>query len=172
MLAYLYALFSGDDIETARTALLYGSVVGGALVGIGIVWEAGKLDIPTVLVVVGVVFEAYCTIKLFVIDGRISDAQQVVIQSQNDKIITLESAFAPREFDQSGDIAKALTKFKSEFKYLVIAAPGLEPQEAAGQIRFLFKEFRMAGILWSNALVWPRAFPRGNQGKGYGRAYL
>jgi hypothetical protein len=79
MPAYLYALWSGDQ-DALRSALLYGAVLGGILVGAGIVWEAKKLDVATAIVVVGVVLEAVCTIWLFVTDESISRAQQSRIE--------------------------------------------------------------------------------------------
>jgi hypothetical protein len=55
-------------------------VLGGILVGVGILWEAKKLDAATATVFVGIVVEAVCTIFLFVTDERISRQQQSQIE--------------------------------------------------------------------------------------------
>ena len=79
MLGYFSALLSGDQ-DTLRSALLFGAVLGGILVGVGILWEAKKLDAATATVFVGIVIEAICTIFLFVTDERISRQQQSQIE--------------------------------------------------------------------------------------------
>lgn len=83
MWAYFSALFTGDA-DAVRSALLYGAVVGGIIVAIGIIWESKKLDVATAIVVVGVFLESLCTIKLFAIDEGISNEQKA-------KIISLEA---------------------------------------------------------------------------------
>jgi hypothetical protein len=70
MLGSFSALLSGDQ-DALRSALLFGSVLGSILVGVGILWEAKKLDGATATVFVGIVIEAVCTIFLFVTDERI-----------------------------------------------------------------------------------------------------
>jgi hypothetical protein len=78
--------------------LLSISVLSSIAVGVGIILERPKYS-PAVhkvafwLVVVGIGFEAVCTIFLFVFDEGISNAQQ-------DKIITLET-----KLEQTGDFA-------------------------------------------------------------------
>ena len=83
MLAYFGALLSGDQ-DALRSALLFGAVLGGILVGAGIIWEAKKLDAATVTVFVGIVLEAICTIALFVTDENISRTQQAKIKQLED----------------------------------------------------------------------------------------
>lgn len=92
MYAYLSALCAGD-IDTLRSALLYGAVAGGVIVAVGIIWESKKLDVATALVVVGVVLESACTIKLFVVDEGISSAQQSkIIALETPRILTKDGA--------------------------------------------------------------------------------
>jgi hypothetical protein len=95
MLAYFSAVLSGDE-DALRSALLFGSVFGGVLVGVGVIWEAKKLDAATATVFVGIVLEAACTIFLFVTDEGISRRQQSIIEAQQSKIIALEIKLAPR----------------------------------------------------------------------------
>jgi len=57
--------------------LIFGAVLGGILVGIGIIWEAKKFDAATATVFVGIVIEAVCTIFLFVTDEGISRTQAI-----------------------------------------------------------------------------------------------
>jgi hypothetical protein len=111
-------------------------VAGGIVVAIGIIWEAGwKLNIPTGLVVIGVILESFCTIKLFVTDEGISNSQQSVIRVQNDQIIALHLALLPRLLEQRLTAA-ALSKFK-DTPFVVVSAPDSESKSAAGQIRFM-----------------------------------
>jgi hypothetical protein len=95
LLAYLYAFFSGNA-DATRAAFLYGSLAGGIIVVGGLIWESGKINRATAVVILGVCLESFCTWRLFVVDEGISNDQQAVIRSQNDKIIALES---PRIID-------------------------------------------------------------------------
>jgi hypothetical protein len=138
MLAYLYALLAGD-VDAIRSALLYGAVAGGVIVAIGIIWEAGwKLNIPTSLVVVGVVLEAFCTIKLFVFDEGISGAQQTIIVAEQSQIITLEKRLAPRSLsdEQQLSFVTALKGFAGQ-SVNIFAYREIEPWVLEDQIKLL-----------------------------------
>ena len=111
--------FSGTlDPAWPHAILIAGTIIGGALVGLGVILEAPKiLSIAVAAVFLGVVIEAACTLLLFAFDEGITskqksdiEAQQSVIRSQNDKInaqqsqiialkcegIALEKIIAPR----------------------------------------------------------------------------
>jgi hypothetical protein len=75
--------------------LIPGSVLAGIAVGAGIVFERPEYPesvhrIAFWLVVAGVAVESIMTVSLFVVDERISGAQQ-------DKIFVLEKEAAPRD---------------------------------------------------------------------------
>jgi uncharacterized membrane protein len=68
--------------------LLAGSVLAGAAVGAGIIFESPEYPVRVHraakwFVIVGIIIESICTISLFVFDEAISDRQQ-------EKIIALE----------------------------------------------------------------------------------
>jgi hypothetical protein len=98
---YIGQFFSGGvDPAMPHLLLILAVVVGGFAVGAGIIWEAARSGhlwtLPTALVFLGVVVEAAATIILFEFDEGISQsqqstisAQQDVIRSQNDKIVSL-----------------------------------------------------------------------------------
>lgn len=164
-----------DEYWTHR-ALIGGSIVAEVSVAAGILleshWPRSLKDWAAVLLIIcGVSFGAIFTIGLFVFDEGISRIQQSTIEVQQSKIIALESAFAPREVELSGDAMKALAKFSSEFQYLVISAPGLEAEQTAGQIRSL-----LAGAEWKEYLgpmpsYGPAIFQEGIRAKFMG-AYI
>jgi hypothetical protein len=91
MYSYISQFFGGTlDPTWPHAVLIAGSIVGGALVGLGVILEAPKIfSVPVAAVFVGVVIEAACTLALFGFDEGISGAQQ-------SKIIALETRIAPR----------------------------------------------------------------------------
>jgi hypothetical protein len=98
--AYVSAFISGTlDPFWPHVGLLSVSVTASIAVGAGIIFEGQKYSaaihrVAFWLVVVGIVFEAVCTIFLFVFDEGISSAQKL-------KIATLEARIAPRLLKQS-----------------------------------------------------------------------
>lgn len=98
--AYISAVWAGtEDPLWFHLVFVPSSAIAGIAVGLGIVFERPKYSAPIHrvafwLVVVGVAVELVCTISLFVVDERVSNAQQL-------KIITLEEKLAPRNL--SGD---------------------------------------------------------------------
>jgi hypothetical protein len=93
--AYISAVWAGvEDPVWPHLVLIPLSVLAGIAVGAGIVYEAPKYSAKAHerafwAVVLGIAVESLCTVFLFVIDERISNAQQ-------SKIIALESLLAPR----------------------------------------------------------------------------
>jgi len=77
--------------------LIFGAVLGGILVGIGIIWEAKKFDAATATVFVGIVIEAVCTIFLFVTDEGISRTQQLKIAGLELKLLSRSVLVAEHE---------------------------------------------------------------------------
>jgi hypothetical protein len=108
MYMYLSGIFSGTaDPYWPHFVLIGGSIVFGAFVGIGVILEAeNRRSFATMLVVVGIAFEAICTLLLFRFDETISGAQQ-------SKIATLEQRLLARSLNdaQKSDIAKRLKEF-------------------------------------------------------------
>jgi len=112
---YIGQFFSGGvDPSTPHLVLILAAVAGGLAVGAGIIWEAARgghlWTVPTACVFFGVIIEAAATIFLFEFDEGISrhqqsivDAQQSVIRSQNNEIISLEPRILTK--DQYEDIA-------------------------------------------------------------------
>jgi uncharacterized membrane protein len=82
MLTYLSAALSGAvNPFWPHLVLLAVSVLAGAGVGLGIIFEApeyssGTHRIAQRLVIAGVILESICTVSLFVFDEGISNAQQ------------------------------------------------------------------------------------------------
>jgi hypothetical protein len=113
MYSYISLFFGGAlDPTWPHVVLIGGSIVGGALVGLGVVLEAPKiLSVPVAAVVVGVVIEAACTLLLFGFDEGISGAQQ-------SRIIALDTELAkvrlPRTLSQDAiqRIAEKLRKYE------------------------------------------------------------
>jgi hypothetical protein len=102
MLTYVSAFISGElEPFWPHVWLLSFSVLASIAVGVGIIFERPKYS-PSVhrvafwLIVGGVIFEAICTIFLFVFDEGISRSQQSKIDAQQSKIIALETRLAPR----------------------------------------------------------------------------
>jgi hypothetical protein len=81
MYSYMSQFFGGAlDPTWPHAVLIAGSIVGGALVGLGVILEAPKIiSMPVAAVFVGVVIEAACTLLLFGFDEGISSAQQAKI---------------------------------------------------------------------------------------------
>jgi hypothetical protein len=71
MREYLYALLAGDE-DATRAAYLYGSLAGGIIVIGGLIWESGKINRATAIVILGVCIESFCTVKLFIVDEGIA----------------------------------------------------------------------------------------------------
>lgn len=93
------AFFSGSvDPRWPHLILITFGVLASVAVGVGIVLEAErKCSIPTLLVIVGVVLEAICTILLFEFDEGISGSQQSTIKLQQATIISLQREAGPRK---------------------------------------------------------------------------
>jgi hypothetical protein len=115
MYTYWSNFFSGVlDPTWPHILLIGGSLVGGALVGLGVILEAHKiLSLPTLSVFIGIVLEAICTLLLFGFDEGISSKQQSTVEAQQEKIIALETKLAARSFSspQAADIAGRLKPF-------------------------------------------------------------
>ncbi len=99
--AYIGQFFSGGvDPSTPHLVLIIAAVVGGAAVGIGIIWESARdghlWALPTGLVLIGVIVEAAATVILFEFDEGISRSQQSTIVLQQRKIVALEWMLRPR----------------------------------------------------------------------------
>jgi hypothetical protein len=78
------------DPTWPHIVLIAGTIVGGALVGLGVILEAPKIiSIPVAAVFIGGVIEAACTLLLFGFDEGISGSQQ-------SKIIALEARLTAR----------------------------------------------------------------------------
>jgi hypothetical protein len=112
ILTYLSAALSGGVSPFwPHVVLLSVSVLAGAAVGAGIIFESPKYSaathrLATWLVIGGVVAESLCTVCLFVFDEGISDVQQA-------EIISLRKAAAPRNIrgDEFRKIADALKSY-------------------------------------------------------------
>jgi hypothetical protein len=119
MYAYWSNFTSGAfDPTWPHFLLIGGSLVGGALVGLGVILEAHKIfSLPTLSVFIGIVLEAICTLLLFTFDEGISKAQ-------TDKIITLEERIAPRNLSpsQQQKIADSLRQF-SDVQFVTVTYP-------------------------------------------------
>jgi hypothetical protein len=144
ILTYFRATWSGRaDPFLPHLALLSLSVLAGIAVGAGILLERPKYSeathrIATWLVIVGVAIESLCTVSLFVVDERVSNAQQ-------SKIIALEQDAAPRTLDK--DQYNSLMSLRRKVGAInVMASPGSEP--------FMFtvlieRVFATGGIKWN-----------------------
>ncbi|MFZ1964848.1 MAG: hypothetical protein WAU78_15520 [Roseiarcus sp.] len=104
-LTYVSAFISGTmDPLWPHVGLLSVSVAASVAVGAGIIFEGQKYS-PYVhrvafwLVVVGIVFEAVCTIFLFVFDEGISSAQQSRIEKQQSEILIATDRATDAGFD-------------------------------------------------------------------------
>lgn len=110
--AYVSQLISGTAAPLwPHFVLIIGSVMAGAAVGAGIIFESPEYSKKVHhwanrAVIIGVIIESCCTVSLFVFDEAISDRQQ-------EKIIALETRLAPRtlEPDQKNRIADAVKLF-------------------------------------------------------------
>jgi hypothetical protein len=67
MCSYISQFFEGGlDPTWPHIVLIAGTIIGGALVGLGVILEASKIfSLPVAAVFVGVVIEAACTLLLF-----------------------------------------------------------------------------------------------------------
>jgi hypothetical protein len=112
LLAYLYAIFSGTT-DASRAVFLYGSLAGGIIVVGGLIWESGKINRATAVVIFGVCLETFCTWRLFVVDEK-----------------TFADLLEPRKLsqEQKGRIAQAIKPFPS-VSFVAATAPGEEPWE-------------------------------------------
>jgi hypothetical protein len=120
MYSYITQFFSGTlDPFWPHAALIAGSIIGGALVGLGIILEAPKiLSLPVAAVVVGVVIEAACTLLLFGFDEGTSDAQQR----------TIGQLLTPRKLDSiHKERIAAVTKSFPSVSFLALTEPTSEP---------------------------------------------
>jgi hypothetical protein len=117
--AYISAIWAGaEDPVWPHLVLIPLSVFAGIAVGAGIVFEAPKYSEKAHkrafwAVVLGIAIESLCTVLLFVVDERISAAQQSTIELQQSKIIELETKLAPRELSstQRESVAAAIKSF-------------------------------------------------------------
>jgi len=130
--------------------LIAGTILGGALVGLGVILEAPKiLSLPVAAVFVGIVIEAACTLSLFGFDEGISGSQLT-------KIIALEEELAPRSLtdEQVNRIGDKLLKFAGRRVDVIIDARGASSDTVpiAGRITVAF----------SKAKLWMKAFEIGS----------
>jgi hypothetical protein len=131
--AYLSAVWAGSENPVwPHLVLVPLSAIAGIAVGAGIIFERSKYSekvqlIAFWLVVLGVAIESVCTIGLFVVDERISGAQQSKIGAQNREIIELEKRIAPREInkDERAIIADLLRPFGA-IPFDLCITPGVE----------------------------------------------
>lgn len=152
---YLDQLFSRGT-SSPQFWLILAVIIGGAAVGIGIIWEAARSGhlwtLPTAFVFLGVVIEAVATIILFEFDEGISRTQQSKIERQNAEIIALDTKLAPRELTDKQ--LEALTGAVKQFapqQYTLSIAVGSEPAalvckidaalKKAGWVRHLSTDF-------------------------------
>ena len=118
--AYISAVWAGTENPLwLHLVLIPGSVLAGVAVGLGIVFERPKCSeavqhIGFWLVVLGVAVESLCTVSLFVVDERISIAQQSTI-------IDLMRAAGSRRID-AGPFLSALSG-KPIAQVLIEASP-------------------------------------------------
>lgn len=158
MYSYMSQFFGGTlDPAWPHAVLIAGTIVGGALVGLGVILEAPKiLSVPVAAVFIGIVIEAACTILLFGFDEGISSAQQSTILVQNGQIIDLEKELAPRSLsnEQIDRIGEKLTKFAGRRVDVIIDSRGASADTVpiAGSITFAF----------SKAKLWMKAFEIGS----------
>jgi len=137
--------------------LLTITVIGSAAVAWGIIREAERVwSLTTLLVVGGVSVEAICTLLLFGFDEGISGKQQSTINTQQLKIIALETELAPRTLtpSQQQKIADALKdQAKPNFAFSIFGAP--EPAKFMADIA---SSLELAGWNWVSypAQTWPR----------------
>jgi hypothetical protein len=137
MYSYMSQFFGGAlDPNWPHAILIAGTIVGGALVGLGVVLEAPKIiSIPVAAVFVGVVFEAACTLLLFGFDEGISSAQL-------SKIISLETKLAPRFLSKpQADALIATAKRFPGQQYALSVAPGAEPLALLCQLHGILQEY-------------------------------
>jgi hypothetical protein len=89
----IFERFVTDQVAlVVHIYLLGGASLATIMVGAGIIWESGPLEVHAIahrLVIWGIVAETLCSIILFTFDEGISSAQQ-------SKIIALETRIAPR----------------------------------------------------------------------------
>jgi hypothetical protein len=88
MYSYMSQFFGGAlDPTWPHAILIAGTIIGGALVGLGVILEAPKIvSIPVAAVFIGVVIEAACTLLLFGFDEGITRSQQATIAAQQREI--------------------------------------------------------------------------------------
>jgi hypothetical protein len=146
MLAYVSAFISGGlEPFWPHVFLLSVSVLASVAVGGGIILERPKYSaavhrVAFWLIVGGVIFEAICTIFLFVFDEGISASQQ-------SKIIALETKLAPRTLSEAEVVEVAGTLKQFGGQEFTIASYGGEPAMLAGRLRNVFE---IAGWKWFN----------------------
>ncbi|MDP8997634.1 MAG: hypothetical protein M3O03_11635 [Pseudomonadota bacterium] len=113
--AYISAVWAGtEDPFWPHVVLISASVAAGFAVGAGIIFEGAKYSEKTHrtavwFVILGIAIESVCTVGLFVIDERISNAQQ-------SKIIALETRLAPRwlTLDECKEVSAAMVPFSGK----------------------------------------------------------
>ena len=163
--AYISAVWAGvEDPLWPHLALVPGSALAGIAVGVGIVLERPKYSeavqrVAFWLVVVGIAVETVCTITLFVVDERISGAQQ-------SKIIALDERLAPRripveEQDKIVNELKALPPLPFAFSI----SPGSEPVALMQDVASVLKK---AGWTWVNCPVAGGGRGCGSLGQSFG----
>jgi hypothetical protein len=91
MYSYASQFFGGSlDPTWPHVILIAGSIVGGALVGLGVILEAPKIfSVPVAAVFIGVIIEAACTLLLFGFDEGISQSQQNRIASLDQQLLQI-----------------------------------------------------------------------------------
>jgi hypothetical protein len=114
-LSYLSAVWSGtEDPFWPHVVLVPLSVLAGLSVGFGIIFDRPKFSeairvFAFWLIVVGVPTESICTVLLFVVDERISIAQQSIIDAQQSKIDKQQSEIISlREFAKAAGSPRTL----------------------------------------------------------------
>ncbi|HZR74543.1 hypothetical protein [Bradyrhizobium sp.] len=106
------------------------------------------------LVVVGIGFEAVCTIFLFVFDEGISNAQQRKIEADQRKIIALENKLAARALssDQSAMIVSRLSKAAQDAGKISYVFSATDDEEISFAIDLSDNVFSKLGWTWED---WP-----------------
>jgi hypothetical protein len=133
--AYISAVWAGtEDPVWPHLVLIPLSVLAGIAVGVGIVYETPKHSAKAHerafwAVVLGIAIESLCTVFLFIVDERISAAQQSRIEAQQSKIIELETKLTPRVLtdEQQKSLVAVAKEFAPQPYTLSTAAAGSEP---------------------------------------------
>jgi hypothetical protein len=117
MWTVMFERFATDHVAlVVHIYLLGGAALATAMVGFGIIWESGPLEVREIahrLVIWGIIIETLCSVALFTFDEGLSGAQQA-------KIIALERRIAPRNLSpsQQKEIADSLRQF-SDVQFIV-----------------------------------------------------